>query len=105
MPPPPRKQTGETMLKPLPREIAVRGLTYRVELGRLDDDAEVDQTSQVIRISRDRSREAQWLALIHETLEAISDPNNLLLPEHDKLSVLAEHLTAALRSTGLLGSG
>ena len=90
------------MLRPLPAQITIRGLTYRVEHLRMSDEAEVDDAAQVIRINRDLSLEAQWLAFIHELLEAITDPNNKLLPDHGKLSVLAEHIFTALKASGLL---
>ncbi len=93
------------MLGPLPSELTVRGLTFRVELARMADDAELVESAQLIRINRDLGPEARWLAFIHELLEAISDPNNNLLPDHAKLSVLAEHLFGTLRSAGLLGGG
>ena len=69
------------------------------------DDAELVEAAQLIRVNRALSREAQWLAFLHELLEAVSDPNNDLLPDHAKLSVLAEHIFTALKSAGLLGGG
>ena len=93
------------MLGPLPSDLTIRGLTFRVELVPMTDDAELVEPAQLIRVNRALGREAQWLAFVHELLEAISDPNNDLLPDHTKLSVLAEHLFTALRSSGLLDGG